>query len=124
MSKSKGIGRCRILASTAMLSGAIFTIMLLPAQAQQDVNPDWYDPAPSAAPVHPAQPAAVAQSSQPTVAVHHRLQQTAKSTSPVADTKKVHVKDAQLNQNGNNPARKSGEAASVELVSIASRDPR
>ena len=66
MSKSKGIGRCRILASTAMLSGAIFTIMLLPAQAQQDVNPDWYDPAPSAAPVHPVQPAAVAQPSQST----------------------------------------------------------
>ena len=56
MNGLKGIG-CRALASMAMLSGAIFTLLLVPAYGQQDVNPDWYDPAPSAAVAHPAQPA-------------------------------------------------------------------
>ena len=123
MNALKGMGRCKVLASTAMLSGAIFTIMLLPAQAQQDVNPDWYDPAPSAAPVHPAQPAAVAHSSQPPV-VARRYQQTVKSMSPAPDARKLRVKDAQLDQSSHTPARKNTGRPSGELVSIASQDPR
>jgi hypothetical protein len=122
MNGSKSIGRRRVLASMAMLCGAIFTIMLLPAYAQQDVNPDWYDPTPNAAVVHPAQPPAVVQSSQPPIATH-RYQQTVKSVSPAPDAAKLRVKDAKLNQSGHNPAHKSNEAPSVELVSIASRDP-
>ena len=57
---SEGIGRSRVLASMAMLFGAIFTILLLPAYGQQEVDPTWYDPwaAPNAAVVHPAQPPA------------------------------------------------------------------
>ena len=40
----------RSLASLVMLLGATFTILLLPAYAQQEVTPSWYDPwaAPSA----------------------------------------------------------------------------
>jgi hypothetical protein len=122
MSGSKRIGRCRVLASMAMLSGAMFTILLLPAYAQQDVNPDWYDPAPTAAVVHPAQPAGAAHSSQPPVATH-RYQQTVRSASTAPTAGKHRVKDAQI-QGAHNPAQKSGEAPSGELVAIASRDPR
>jgi hypothetical protein len=113
--------RCRVLASMAMLSGAMFTILLLPAYAQQDVSPDWYDPAPNAAAVHPAQPG-VAHSSQPPVATH-RYQQTVRSASTAPSAGKHRVKDAQI-QGAHNPAQKSGEAPSGELVAIASRDPR
>jgi hypothetical protein len=122
MNGSKGIGRCRVLASTAMLFGAIFTILLLPASAQQDVNPDWYDPAPSAAVVHPAQPAAAVHSSQLPVATH-RYQQTVRSASTASNAGKLRVKGAQL-QSGHSPARKSDGARSGDLVAIASRDPR
>jgi hypothetical protein len=122
MSRSKCIGRCRVLASTAMLFGAIFTIMMLPAYAQQDVNPDWYDPAPNVAVAQPAQPAAAVHSSQPPVATH-RYQQTVRSASTASDAGKLHVKGAQV-QSGHNPAQKSGGAPSGELVAIASRDPR
>ena len=122
MNGSKGIGRCRVLASMAMLSGAMFTILLLPAYAQQDVSPDWYDPAPNAAAVHPAQPAGVAHSSQPPVATH-RYQQTVGSASTAPNAGKHRVKDAQI-QGAHNPAQKRGEAPSGELVAIASRDPR
>jgi hypothetical protein len=104
--------RCRVLASMAMLSGAMFTILLLP---------DWYDPAPNAAAVHPAQPG-VAHSSQPPVATH-RYQQTVRSASTAPSAGKHRVKDAQI-QGAHNPAQKSGEAPSGELVAIASRDPR
>jgi hypothetical protein len=122
MNGSKGMGRSRVLASMAMLFGAIFTIMMLPAYAQQDVNPDWYDPAPNAAVVHPAQPAAAVHSSQLPVATH-RYQQTVRSASTASDAGKLRVKGAQL-QSGHSPARKSDGAPSGELVAIASRDPR
>ena len=79
MNGLKGTGY-RALASMAMLSGAMFTLLLVPAYGQQDVNPDWYDPAPSAAVAHPVQPAAVAsqapvtvQQLQQTVSLCHRL---------------------------------------------------
>jgi hypothetical protein len=70
---SKGIGRSRVLASMAMLFGAIFTILLLPAYGQQEVDPTWYDPAPNT--VANAVPstgpnAVVVHSSQPAVAFH------------------------------------------------------
>ena len=90
MNGSKSIGRCRVLASMAMLFGAMFTILLLPAYGQQDVSPDWYDPAPNVAVVHPAQPAAVAHSSQLPAATH-RYQQTVTSVSTAPDAGKVRV---------------------------------
>jgi hypothetical protein len=113
-----GIGRRRLLASSAMLFGAMFTIMLLPAYGQQDVNPDWYDPAPSAAVVHPVQTAAVAHASQPAVATH-QYQQTAESVSPAANVTKARVKDAKLDQSGHNAAHRSGRVASVGLAACA-----
>ncbi len=111
MNGLKGIGY-RALASMAMLSGAMFTLLLVPAYAQQDVNPDWYDPAPSAAVAHPVQPAAVA--SQAPAA--QRLQQTAKSLSPAAETGKAHLKNARLDQSA---AHKSGEAKSDGFASCS-----
>jgi len=122
MNESKSIGRCRVLASMAMLSGAMFTILLLPAYGQQDVSPDWYDPAPNVAVVHPAQPAAAVHSSQLPAAAH-RYQQTVTSVSTAPDAGKLGAKHAQI-QSGNNPGRKSNGAPSGELVAIASRDPR
>jgi len=123
MNQLKGIGRSRVLASMAMLFGAIFTILLLPAYGQQEVDPSWYDPwaAPTAAVVHPGQPPAVAHSSQPSVATH-RHQQTVNSVSPVLDARKVTVKGSQLDQSGHTAGRKSIEASSKALVSVASRD--
>ncbi|MGA8488993.1 MAG: hypothetical protein WB711_01140 [Terriglobales bacterium] len=117
MNGIKKIGPHRLLASSAMLFGAMFTIMLLPAYGQQDVSPDWYDPAPSAV-VHPAQAPAVAHSSQSSVATH-QYQQTAKSLSPAANASKAHVKDAQLDQRSHNAARKMARVPSVGLVACA-----
>jgi hypothetical protein len=111
-----GIGRRRLVASSAMLFGAMFTIMLLPAYGQQDVSPDWYDPAPSATVVHPVQTAAVAHASQPAVATH-QYQQAAESVSPAANLAKARVKDAKLDQSGHNAAHRSGRVPSVGLVS-------
>ena len=58
--------RCRLMTYTALLSAAIFTILLLPAYGQQEVDPTWYDPSPAAnaATVSPAQPTAAVQSAQ------------------------------------------------------------
>jgi hypothetical protein len=114
---SKGIGRPRVLASMAMLFGAIFTIFLLPAYGQQEVDPTWYDPwaaAPIAAVVHPAQPPAAVHLSQSPVSTH-RYQQTVRSvSSPTADAGKFRVKDAQLDQSRHNAAHKSGGTPSAD----------
>jgi len=106
----------------AMLSGAMFTILLLPAYGQQDVSPDWYDPAPNVAVVHPTQPAAAVHSSQLPAATHG-YQQTAMPVSTASGAGKQGAKLAQI-QSGHDPAQKSGGASSGELVAIASRDPR
>jgi hypothetical protein len=115
MNGMTGIGR---LASSAMLFGAMFTIMLLPAYGQQDVSPDWYDPAPNAAVVHPVQTAAVAHASQPAAATHQN-QLTAESVSPAGKVAKARVKDVKLDQSGHNAAHRSGRVPSVGLVSCA-----
>jgi hypothetical protein len=118
MNGIKGTGRSRLLASMAMLSGAMF-IMLLPAYGQQEVNPDWYDPTPNAAVAHPAQPAAAAQSSRP-AAANHQYQQTSKSLSPAANAGKPRVKDAKLNQRGRNGAHKNGAVDDLAYEPVAS----
>ena len=114
-SGSKGIRRSRVLAFSAMLFGAIFTILLLPAYGQQEVDPTWYDPwaAPNTTVVHPPQPPAVVRSSQPPVATH-RYQQTVKSVSPAPDAGKFRGKDTQLDQSGHSSARKSGGTPSAD----------
>src|ERR1035441_6094314 len=54
----------KALTSSAILLGAIFTILLLPAYGQQEIDPTWYDPSPVAAVAHSAQPVAAIQSTQ------------------------------------------------------------
>lgn len=109
-SESKANRRSRVPAFIAMLCGAIFTILLLPAYGQQEVDPTWYDPwaAPTTAAVHPAQPPAVVHSSQATVAAHRY--QTDRPASPALDAKKLRGKVTQLDQSRRNAAPKNGEA--------------
>jgi hypothetical protein len=111
-SGSKSVGRHRIPAFMAMLLGAIFTILLLPAYGQQEVDPTWYDPwaAPNTAVVPPSQPAAIvhsSHSSQLPVGAH-RDQQAVRSVAPAPDAGKSRAKDAQLDQRRHNAAHKSG----------------
>jgi len=70
--RSKAIPRSSMLASTAILFGAIFTVLLVPAYGQQEVDPAWYDPTPDTAMTQPAQAAAAVHSSQPAATVHAR----------------------------------------------------
>jgi len=104
--RSKAVLRSRMLASTAILLGAIFTVLLVPAYGQQEVDPTWYDPTPDTAMNQPAQAAAVVHSSQPAVTVHAR-QATIQSTSPAPAAAKAHAKDKQLKQSRTDAARKS-----------------
>ena len=114
-SGSKGIGRSRFLASIAMLFGAIFTILLLPAYGQQEVDPTWYDPwaAPSTAVAHPSQPPAVVHSSQPPVATDP-YQQKATTVSLAPGAGKFRGRDTQLDQSRHNAAHKSGGTPSAD----------
>src|SRR5260370_37951783 len=88
MNGSRGINRCRVPAFMAMLFGSIFTILLLPAYGQQEVDPTWYDPwaAPTTAGGHPSQPPAVAPPSQPPGATPP-YQPTGKAWSPAPDAR-------------------------------------
>lgn len=94
MNGSIGIGRCEGLASLAILLGALFTILLLPAYAQQDVAPSWYDPwaAANTAVAHPAQAPAVAASVPPLA--HSLLQPGDKA--PAARIARLRVKETHL----------------------------
>ncbi len=69
MNSLRDIVPCRVLASTAVLFGAMVTILLVPAYGQQEVDPTWYDPwaAPNTMVVHSSQPPAVVPQHQPTV---------------------------------------------------------
>ena len=53
----------RMSALMMMLSGLIMTVLMIPAYAQQEVSPTWFDPwgAPEAAAAQPAKQAAKAQ---------------------------------------------------------------
>lgn len=121
MNGIKRTERSRLLASTAMLSGAMFTIMLLPAYGQQDVSPDWYDPTPNTAVVHAAQPVA-AQSSRSSAATHQH-QQTAKSLPLAASAGKRRAKNASLDQGSqsNVPAADDRTYESVASVERSDR---
>ena len=116
-SGSKGIGRSRFLASIAMLFGAIFTILLLPAYGQQEVDPAWYDPwaAPSTAVAvaHPSQPPAIVHSSQPSVATE-RYQQKSTTVSLAPGAGRFRGRDTQLDQSRHNAPHKSGGTPSAD----------
>jgi len=92
--RSKAILRSRILASTAMLFGAIFTVLLVPAYGQQEVDPTWYDPTPNTA---IAQPAAVTHASQPPVTINRKL--AVKSAPSASKAAKIRVNDKQSRHN-------------------------
>jgi hypothetical protein len=114
-SGSEGMGRSRVLASMAILLGAIFTIFLLPAYGQQEVDPTWFDPwaAPSTAVAHPSQPAAVVHSSQPPVATD-RYQQRATTVLLAPGAGKFRGRDTQFDQSRHNAAHKSGGTPSAD----------
>jgi len=112
MNGSNGIGRCKALASLAILMGAFFTILLLPAYAQQDVAPSWYDPwaAPKVSVAHPAQAPAVVHSAPPLAT--YRLQTAEKVSAPAPHTAKLRVKETHLDPNVHNVAYKRSETPS------------
>ena len=120
MNGIKGTGRSRLVAFIAMLAGAMF-IMLLPAYGQQEVNPDWYDPTPNAAAVHPAQPAGAAQSSRPSPAIHQH-QQMATPLSAAGNAGKPRVKHAKLDQRSLNSDHKNGSVDDEAYKSVASAE--
>src|SRR5579863_1231106 len=69
MNRLRDIRTRRVMAFMAMLFGAMVTTMVLPAHAQQDVDPTWYDPyAVHTAPIAAPQTVA-AHSYQPPVAI-------------------------------------------------------
>lgn len=107
--KRSSVSGQRVLASLVMLLGATFTILLLPAYAQQEVTPSWYDPwaAPNATAIaHAAQPPAVVLTSQLPVTTP-RHQQTAQSLSPATHAKTIRVKYTQLDQSAPKASRKT-----------------
>ena len=110
MNGSIGIGRCKNRASLAILLGALFTIFMLPASAQQDVAPSWYDPwaAPNTAVAHPAPAPAVAHSTPPLV--QDRLRAAEKA--PASRTAKLRVKATRPESSLRNAAYKRSETPS------------
>ena len=110
MNGSNSIGRRKGLISMAILVGAMFAMFSLPASAQQDVAPSWYDPwaAPAPAVAHPAPAPAVAHSTPPLV--QNRLQQAEKA--PAARTAKLRVKETRPDSSLRNVAYKRSETPS------------
>jgi hypothetical protein len=113
MNGSKGIGRNRVLASMAVLFAAIFTIFLLPAYGQQEVDPTWYDPAPNTAVSQASQPVAAANTAQTTVATA-RHQQAAGYVSLAPEVRKLQGKEAQVGQSRHTAAHKNGGTPSAD----------
>jgi len=112
MSRSIVILQSGVPAFMAMLFGAIFTILLLPAYGQQEVDPTWYDPwAPNTATVHSAQLARVVPSSQSSVST----QQTVTFVSPAASVGKPRAKNTKLDQSRHIAAHKSDRTPSADI---------
>lgn len=115
MNDSKGIRQPRVTAFMAMLLGAIFTVLILPAYGQQEVDPSWYDPwTPNATAAHPTQLAPAVQTSQPVA--NNRDHQPVTSASSATDARKVRGKGTQLIQSRHNAAQKKDR----EILSAAS----
>jgi hypothetical protein len=79
MNRSRDNRSRRMLLFMAVLFGAIFTTMVLPAYGQQDVDPTWYDPYAVNAVPNPA-PTTVAIHSLPAPVLIHRHQTTLTSS--------------------------------------------
>lgn len=117
---SKVTNRLRTLASIAILSGAIFTIFLLPAYGQQEIDPTWYDPMPIAAAVHPAQAAASAHVLQPVVT--HRYLQANNQVSQTAQNGNSRAKNANSDRSVTSAAENTRTlAANKKTTLIASK---
>jgi hypothetical protein len=108
--------RCRRMTYMAMLSAAIFTILLLPAYGQQEVDPTWYDPSPatSTAAVPASQPSADVQAAQVSVAAHP-TQQTVRSDSVAPAAALIHGKHTGLDQGRGKSTQKRSETPSAEI---------
>jgi hypothetical protein len=113
MNGSIGFGRYKGLALLAILMGALFTTLVLPAYAQQDVAPSWYDPwaSPTVLVAHPAQAPVVVRSSQPPV-TPHRLQPAEKVLTPAPQAAKFRVKKTHLDPSVHSVAYKRSETPS------------
>jgi hypothetical protein len=103
----------KALTSSAILLGAIFTILLLPAYGQQEMDPTWYDPSPVAVVVHSAQPVAAIQSMQLQTATDDS-QATMKSAAHTQTASKSQSKKARLDQSQRNSARRTTGTPTAE----------
>ena len=100
MKRSENNNRSRNLKlmSAAILFGAMFTVLLVPAFGQQEVDPTWYDPSPTQVmSAHQVQAVAADQSAQLLVA-ESGSQRTVVSAASAANSTKSSEKRAHLNQ--------------------------
>jgi hypothetical protein len=98
----------RVPVFMAMLFGTVFTILLLPAYGQQEVDPSWYDPwaTPGMASIHPSQSAA-AVSPSPAAVSAERRQPVIKPVSPSPDATRLGAKESEVPQGGDYAVRKN-----------------
>jgi hypothetical protein len=116
MKQSENDNRSRNLnlMSAAILFGAMFTMLLVPAYGQQEVDPTWYDPSPAqVTSAHQSQAVAADQSAQLIVA-DRGYERTAVSASSAANSAKSSPKRAHLNQRQRNAATKNAETPAAE----------
>jgi hypothetical protein len=96
MRPSKAIKSRKVLAFMAVVLGAMLTTMLLPAYAQQEIDPTWYDPYAA----HDAVAKVAATTTPAAVAVHapqpamtfHRHESALKTASSVRRAAKLQEK--------------------------------
>ena len=100
------------LTSSAILLGAIFTLLLRPAYGQQEMDPTWYDPSPVAVVAHSAQPVAAVQSTQLQSADVSPT--TTKAASQSQSATKSQSKKARLDQSRRNAARRTTGTPTAE----------
>jgi hypothetical protein len=107
MKRSENGNRGKNLMSAAILFGAMFTVLLVPAFGQQEVDPTWYDPSPAqVTTAHQSQGVAADQSVQQFIAARES-QPTSGSASSAAVSEKSSAKHAQRNQRRGNAALKT-----------------
>jgi hypothetical protein len=95
MKKSNNPRVRKMSALMMMLSGLILTVMMIPAYAQQEVSPAWFDPwgAPEAAAAQPAKQTAKAQRPSRNVKSAAVKSDAAKSAQRVRRAEKVRAKN-------------------------------
>jgi hypothetical protein len=122
MKRSESNNRSRNLMSAAILFGAMFTVLLVPAFGQQEVDPTWYDPSPAqVTSAHQVQAVAADQSAQLLVA-DRGSRRTMVSASSAANSAKSSGKRAHLNQRQRNAASKNvGTPAAKDRLPAATR---